>query len=322
MDTIQATPIQDAASSPPEALESIDRLDTPVYAAPGLAAPAELAQQILAAEATLAIISGFIDRNLKEGVDYGRTKGKRQDGSTYYTGKYLFKPGAEKITIALGLRPRFKADHVSRDMAGNPPGLIAYICYLVSTSTDKVVATGRGAATVAEQRGSVNSAVKVAEKRAHMDAVLRLAGLSEHFKAEEDQATDERDTEQPAENRRQSRAATSRTATGASRRGDTGAPPRRAATGDNTTQASAVEDIKKQIGALWKSRHPGMNQQDRIAELNLWLQGHIRLGASVDLLTAAEWRAALDILTGKRQATDPLTGRPVTTEQITDDLFA
>jgi hypothetical protein len=79
-------------------------------------------------------------------------------------------------------RARFTADRDTVEMYG--PGTtdtFAYVCQLIDRQ-GQVVGQGRGVAELREASiSSVNMAVKMAEKRAYVDAVLRAAGLSQYF---------------------------------------------------------------------------------------------------------------------------------------------
>ena len=92
----------------------------------------------------------------------------------------LAKPGAEKICGLLQLRPTFKRDADSWQMLGSEAGLLTLICELV-TPTGVVVAEGRGARHRDQDFGDINKAIKMCQKSAQTDAVLRCAGLSELF---------------------------------------------------------------------------------------------------------------------------------------------
>src|SRR5262252_3197946 len=92
----------------------------------------------------------------------------------------LCKPGSEKICGLLQLRPRFKRDVDSWEMLGAEAGLVTLICELM-TPAGVVVAEGRGARHRDQDFGDVNKCLKMAQKSAQTDAVLRCAGLSEIF---------------------------------------------------------------------------------------------------------------------------------------------
>jgi hypothetical protein len=92
----------------------------------------------------------------------------------------LCKPGSEKICGLLQLRPRFKRDVDAWEMLGGEAGLVTLVCELV-TPSGVVVAEGRGARHRDQDYGDVNKCLKMAQKSAQTDAVLRCAGLSEIF---------------------------------------------------------------------------------------------------------------------------------------------
>lgn len=87
-----------------------------------------------------AIIDAYISKHLKEGIDYGAIPVR---GRASKPG--LFKPGAEKICLLLALRPVFTGDDATLNMAGNPTGLFAYVCQLV-TRDGEIAGEGRGGA--------------------------------------------------------------------------------------------------------------------------------------------------------------------------------
>jgi hypothetical protein len=146
---------------------------------------AVLRQTLAFTEEWTEILADYINRNFREGIDFGAVKGGSKNGREFTGKPTLLKPGAEKLTLAMGLRARFVQDRQTYAMAGSPAGLIALKCLLVD-SAGEVAGEGRGAATLAE-KNSINNAVKFAEKRAQVDAVLRLGGLSGYFEQEEDQ---------------------------------------------------------------------------------------------------------------------------------------
>src|SRR5262249_15651198 len=92
----------------------------------------------------------------------------------------LCKPGSEKICGLLQLRPRFRRDVESWEMLGGEAGLVTLVCEVV-TPAGVVVAEGRGARHRDQDMGDVNKTLKMAQKSAQTDAVLRCAGLSEIF---------------------------------------------------------------------------------------------------------------------------------------------
>jgi hypothetical protein len=127
------------------------------------------------------LITDFIAIHMKEGVDYGTIKVKTRDGREFESKPSLFKPGSEKFCSLFHFRPTFERDNDTWEMTGKTPGLFCYKCELVSAN-GAVVGEGRGAAHLSERQGwTVNNAIKIAEKRAQIDAVLRTGGLSDFF---------------------------------------------------------------------------------------------------------------------------------------------
>lgn len=138
---------------------------------------------------------------LTEGVDYGVIPNTGRDAKPT-----LLKPGSEKIAKWLGLRPHFLADLDTWAMAGSLPGLICFRCQLIALDTGEVVGEGQGSAHVDEghlkyskekqangesRPWTFNNAIKYAEKRAQVDAILRYGCLSAEFTQDlEDQEAD------------------------------------------------------------------------------------------------------------------------------------
>src|SRR5439155_15438740 len=98
----------------------------------------------------------------------------------------LLKAGAEKICKLFRLRPRFRQDAESYQMLGSPAGTICLVCEL-EDEHGMIVAEGRGARTKDQEYGEVNKTIKLAEKAAQTDAVLRFAAVSEIFSQDTDE---------------------------------------------------------------------------------------------------------------------------------------
>lgn len=128
-----------------------------------------------------ALITEFISSHMKSGVDYGTIKFTTKSGVEKESKPSLFKPGSEKFCSLLHLRPVFERDNDTWEMSGKVSGLFTYKCQLLSNN-GMVVGEGRGAAKLTEKMGwTENNAIKIAEKRAQIDAVLRTGGLSDFF---------------------------------------------------------------------------------------------------------------------------------------------
>jgi hypothetical protein len=138
----------------------------------------------------------WIQSNLQAGIDYGQIHvvGKDKcrlvaDGRTHecldprhWSKPSLWKPGAEKICGMMGLIPRFPnlAEYEKAALSGEDIKTIILKCEL-HTGNGFVAAEGSGARRVDQDRGDINKSLKMAIKSAHIDATLRVAGLSELF---------------------------------------------------------------------------------------------------------------------------------------------
>jgi len=159
--------------------------------------PAALAAQLATYAEARKLLVEWLMSQLVAGIDYMLIhrrvgpRGNKQDcpeklnatGSacTQCGGKAtLAKPGSEKLCGLLRLRPRFARDVETWEMLGSEAGVVALKCELV-TATGVVVAEGRGARHRDQDFGDVNKCIKMVQKSAQTDAVLRCAGLSEIF---------------------------------------------------------------------------------------------------------------------------------------------
>jgi hypothetical protein len=134
---------------------------------------------------------------LVDGTDFGAIK--RSNGSM--TKPSLRKPGAEKICGMLGVIPTFPTlkDYEQLALQGIPIDQIILRCHLLSASGD-VLADGVGARSLKQDNGDLNKALKMACKSAHIDATLRMAGLSEIFTQDlEDMPREATEGQQPEE---------------------------------------------------------------------------------------------------------------------------
>lgn len=147
---------------------------------------------------------------LEEGVDYGLIPGAGNK-------KVLFKPGAERLTLAFGASVQLdivekEIDHdrdvnwrtTSRykgDQSGTSQGLYRYVVRVRLVRMDGTqVGEGIGSASTMETkyvrtpRDCENTVLKMAKKRAHVDAVLSMAALSGRFTQDLDDADHGDDT--------------------------------------------------------------------------------------------------------------------------------
>ncbi len=133
----------------------------------------------------------WIRSALVENTDYGRIPTKRGPSKPS-----LFKPGAEKICGMLGIISTFPtlAEYEQAALKGIEIKNIVLRCALLD-SRGVIVAEGVGARSLAQDYGDLNKALKMSEKSAHIDATLRMAGLSEVFTQDIEDMPKNRDIE-------------------------------------------------------------------------------------------------------------------------------
>ncbi len=152
------------------------------------ATPQQLEKQIEATQKSFELMGKFIKANLKQGVDYVIIEYQnKRTGQMVKTKPFLAKPGSEKFTILFGHRPTFK--WINQDFV---KGIFSVKCLLVTKKGKEptVVGEGFGSAKVGERpTWTENEAMKMACKRAQIDASLRTYGLSEHFTQDEESMT-------------------------------------------------------------------------------------------------------------------------------------
>ena len=158
----------------------------------------------------------WIESNLQHGVDYGQIhvvgkdkcqhakNGRQQDcpNKYHWSKPSLWKPGAEKICGMMGIIPRFPNldEYEKAVLQGGDIKVIILKCEL-HTPSGFITAEGSGARRVDQDKGDINKSLKMAEKSAHIDATLRIAGLSEIFTQDlEDMLKDKHDIQPGANN--------------------------------------------------------------------------------------------------------------------------
>lgn len=134
-----------------------------------------------------ALIASFIRDHLIEDTDFGKIHVMPKDKCPnvydckieYHYGKpMLFKPGQEKLFSLFQITDKLEKDTETLEMFGSPVGLIAFKCVMYRQAN--IIGEGRGSAMLGDARRDANSTIKIAEKRARMDACLSL-GFSEYF---------------------------------------------------------------------------------------------------------------------------------------------
>lgn len=138
------------------------------------------------------VVKRFLQTQLQEGTDYYSLKiGGRETRPT------LSKAGSEKFLGLFQLHATFTQDDATWTMLGKPEGTLCYVCHLL-TRSGEMVGEGRGARRVSQDNGDINKAVKMAQKSATIDAVLRTGALSEAFTQDLDEMPEEPAQPMPA----------------------------------------------------------------------------------------------------------------------------
>ena len=102
--------------------------------------------------------------------------------AAHWSKPVLFKSGAEKITGMLGMTVHYPSlpAYEAAVLASIDIKTVLLRCEL-RDAQGRAVAEGVGARNLSQDYGDINKTLKMAEKSAHIDATLRLAGLSEMF---------------------------------------------------------------------------------------------------------------------------------------------
>jgi len=139
--------------------------------------PAAFAAGLDRRKANRALLMQWIRSALVEGTDYGSIPTKRGPSKPS-----LWKPGAEKICGMLNVTVTFPtlADYEAAALEGKKLESLIIRCELVGPG-GAMVAFGVGSRNLAQDYGDLNKALKMACKSAHIDATLRMGGLSEVF---------------------------------------------------------------------------------------------------------------------------------------------
>lgn len=179
-------PIEAEVVPPPQpqtmALQTTNPLDL---------APATFKEGLARRKENRTALMDWVRSAMVEGIDFGRihvvSKDKCRLGRNcnipgHWSKPVLFKPGAEKICGMLGVTPTFPTlkDYEDAAVKGVKIDNIILRCEIVNAS-GMVIAQGTGARQVSKDYGDLNKSLKMAEKSGHIDATLRMAGLSEVF---------------------------------------------------------------------------------------------------------------------------------------------
>ena len=196
----QALPVTVAAAPPPLSSDLAPMQETTASAAISVS-PLDLPTEFFSAgldrrKRNRALLMDWLRTALVEGVDFGRIHIAGKDRCQlvrmgrvneckdpgHWTKPSLFKPGAEKITGMLGMTVHYPTLPAYEDafLAQADIRTIMLRCEL-RDAHGHVVAQGVGARQINQDYGDLNKTLKMVAKSAHIDATLRLAGLSEVF---------------------------------------------------------------------------------------------------------------------------------------------
>ncbi len=134
----------------------------------------------------ISLFKQFIQSQMVEGVDYGYITNK--DGRPISDKPILFKSGAEKLAMLFSFSPIYEVDKYE----DWDKGIFRYEvkCSLISRKTGEVIAEGHGIAHSKERKyrsekvdpfDLPNTLLKMAKKRAFVDAILLATGGSFFF---------------------------------------------------------------------------------------------------------------------------------------------
>ena len=148
-------------------------------------------QQVSATMQKIAQFQAVVQKTLKKDHDYGVIPGTGSKPT-------LLKPGAEKILMLMGLTSEYEVIEKVQDY---DRGFFAFTVKCTLSKSDIKVTEGVGHANTREKRyvsgrqqdayTLANTVLKMAKKRAQVDAVLTVASLSEIFTQDlEDQVDD------------------------------------------------------------------------------------------------------------------------------------
>ena len=122
----------------------------------------EAKERLKVRQETLSLIAS----RFQLGIHYYEIKGR----------KSLSKGGAEEYCTWMGLLANIHHDVETRELCGNPEGWLFMRCDLLASG--QMVGVGRGAFCIRDAQGDYNKATKMCQKRAYVDATLRVGGLS------------------------------------------------------------------------------------------------------------------------------------------------
>lgn len=134
-------------------------------------------QQIENTMKKITQFQGLVQRNLKQNHDFGVIPGTPKPS--------LLKPGAEKILMLMGITSEYELTEKVQDYEN---GFFAFTVKCTLSKNDVKITEGMGHCNNKEKKWIkqdpytvANTCLKMAKKRAQIDAVLTIASLSEIF---------------------------------------------------------------------------------------------------------------------------------------------
>lgn len=144
--------------------------------------PEVLAPRLEQYDATREVWRKWFLGHLIEGVHYGFPPGvrvnKNVDPKKWQAKPSLYKAGALLLCDLLRMRATFEADEVAWQQLGSKEGTFVMKCVLVRQSDADPLGEGRGVFEPSDNKGmNGNSRIKMAEKRALVDAVIHTVAF-------------------------------------------------------------------------------------------------------------------------------------------------
>lgn len=182
-----------AIAEPPKAGKALADLRSA-----SLSVPVEVMQQALAEyRERRDFFREWLKAQLIAGVHYGVPPGCEPRESPrreqWQHKPSLYKAGADFICDLMQVEPRWEVDMDAWKQLGEPIGAFVMKCRLLSKSNGEVVGEGRGVHKDGQKKMDANGAIKMAEKKAKVDAVLNAYGLSDLFTQDLEDAEETRE---------------------------------------------------------------------------------------------------------------------------------
>ena len=196
-ESITTTPVNNIVSVQPSEIES-DQSMMPISP---LDLPTEVFQQALDRRRdNRAVLIKWIRQILVENQDFGSIPTKRGPSKPS-----LWKSGAEKIIGLLNITAHFPslADIEKTVLTGLVPEYVVVRCELRNTQ-GAVLAEGSGARKLSQDYGDLNKSLKMAEKSALINCVLKVGGLSDVFTQDLEDLTEVPPAQKPVRTQPQS----------------------------------------------------------------------------------------------------------------------